>query len=159
MEIGIARRVLSWQEIGDLVEILADQLPSDYDALLAITRGGMIPACLLSERLDLRNIMVAAVQFYTSIGETLDQPRFFQFPSPELLAGQRILVVDDVWDSGRTVVAVHDRIRAAGGHPEIAVLHYKPANSHFPGERPDYVAAETDEWIVYPWEPDCESLG
>lgn len=154
MEIGVERRVLSWQEIADLVGMLAKEIRPDYDALLAITRGGMIPACLLSERLDMRNIMVAAVQFYTTIGETLAEPRFFQFPHANLLAGQRILVVDDVWDSGRTVVAVRDRIRAAGGHPEVAVLHYKPARSHFPGDAPDYFASETDEWIVYPWEPE-----
>jgi len=154
VEIGVERRILSWQEIADLVRVLSEKLPTDYDALLAITRGGMIPACLLSEQLDMRNIMVAAVQFYTTVGETLDQPRFFQFPHPDLLKGQRILVVDDVWDSGRTAVAVRDRIRAAGGHPEVAVLHFKPARSHFPGDAPDYYASETDEWIVYPWEPE-----
>lgn len=153
METEIQRRLVSWEEIGTLVDQLAKRLPDHYDAMLAITRGGMIPACLLSEQLDMRNIMVAAVQFYTAIGETLDSPRFFQFPHPELLEGKRILVVDDVWDSGRTVVTVRDRIRAAGGIPEIAVLHYKPARSLYPDDGPDFYAKLTDEWIVYPWEP------
>jgi len=50
----------------------------------------------------------------------------------------RILVVDDVWDTGRTIVAVKQRIEAAGGHADLAVLHYKPSHSKF-DERPDLV--------------------
>lgn len=154
-EVGVIhKRYLSWEEIEGLVFHLADVLPRDFDALLVITRGGMVPGGLLSEKLDIRNVLVAAVQFYTGVGETLDQPIFFQFPADPILYGKRVLVVDDIWDSGRTAVAVKERVRDAGGRPVVAVLQYKPRRSRFPQERPDFYAEETDDWIVYPWEFD-----
>lgn len=149
---SIVKRLLTWDEIEQLVVELVAKLPHDFDALLVITRGGMVPGGLVSEALDLRNVLVAAVQFYTGIGQTLDHPIFFQFPSDPLLYGKRILIVDDVWDSGRTAVTVRDRVREVGGDGSVAVLHYKPLRSRYPDQRPDYFAEETDDWIVYPWD-------
>lgn len=146
------KRILGWDDISRLVDTLIADIAANYDALLVVTRGGMVPACLVSERLDLRNILVAAVQLYTGIGQTLDAPVFMQFPNDTLLAGKRVLVVDDVWDSGRTAVAVRERVKLAGGEPHVAVLHYKPGASRFPDDQPDYFAEITDDWIVYPWD-------
>src|SRR5690606_20398092 len=135
----------SWERIDRLVKELVKQInPADWDTVLAVTRGGMIPGCLVSEALNLRNVLTAAVMFYTDIGETLKEPRFLQFPSDPLLHGKRVLIVDDVWDSGRTAIAVKKRVQEAGGRPGIAVIHYKPTHSAFPDERPDYYVVETD---------------
>jgi hypoxanthine phosphoribosyltransferase len=146
------KHVLSWDEIQTLVDTVTEKLKPEYDAILVITRGGMIPACLISQRRNWRNILVAAVQFYTGIGQTRDIPTFLQFPGDTLIANQRLLVVDDIWDSGRTIAAVKQRLDAAGANYEVAVLHYKPMSSRVHA-KPDYYAAETDQWIVYPWEP------
>jgi hypoxanthine phosphoribosyltransferase len=146
------KRILGWDDIMREVDDLVSQIGADYDAMLVITRGGMVPACLISERLDIRNILVAAVQLYTGIGTTLDAPIFLQFPNDILLHGKRILVVDDVWDSGRTAMCVRQRILAAGGIPTLAVLHYKPRASRFPDHQPDFYAEMTDDWLVYPWD-------
>lgn len=143
---------LTWNQIEDLAIRLADRLPSGYDVMLVITRGGMVPACIVSERLNLRNILVAAVLFYTEQERTLDKPIFLQFPSDPLLNGKRVLIVDDVWDSGRTIMAVRERVSQAGGLPETAVLHYKPRHTAFGDARPDFYVDETDAWIVYPWD-------
>jgi hypoxanthine phosphoribosyltransferase len=143
---------LTWEDIEELVARLVADLPRSYDLLLVVTRGGMVPACLISEQTDIRNIVAAAVMFYTGVGDTLPDPVFLQFPADPLLYGKRILIVDDVWDTGRTIVAVKQRIAAAGGHADLAVLHYKPTHSEF-DERPDYYADKTDAWIVYPWDP------
>ncbi len=149
---------LTWTQIEDLSIRLADRLPTTYDVLLVITRGGMVPACIISERLNLRNILVAAVMFYTGQERTLDRPIFLQFPADPLLNGKRVLIVDDVWDSGRTIMAVKERVIDAGGIPETAVLHFKPSKSKFASERPDYAVDETDSWIVYPWDMGDASL-
>lgn len=143
---------LSWEDIEELVARLVADLPREYDLLLVVTRGGMVPACLISEQTDIRNIVAAAVMFYTGVGDTLPDPVFLQFPADPLIYGKRILVVDDVWDTGRTIVAVKQRIEAAGGQADLAVLHYKPRNSKFDA-RPDYYAEITSDWIVYPWDP------
>jgi uncharacterized protein len=150
----------SWERIDDLVKqgLLPQINREDYDAILAITRGGMIPACLVSEALNIRNVLTAAVMFYTDVEETLKEPVFLQFPSDPLLVGKRLLIVDDVWDSGKTAHSVRERVRRAGAQAKVAVIHFKPSKSHFPGDGPDFFAAETDAWIVYPWDPDRERL-
>lgn len=145
---------LTWQDITHMVSKLLGKInPRDYDCILAVTRGGMIPACLLSEATDLRDILTAAVMFYTAAGETLDEPHFLQFPGDTLLFNKRVLIVDDVWDSGKTAVAVRQRVKLAGGKPTLAVLHFKPEKNKYPGDAPDLYATETDAWIVYPWDP------
>jgi hypoxanthine phosphoribosyltransferase len=148
--------VLSWEDIEELVGRLVDRLPRDYDLILVVTRGGMVPACLISERLDLRNLVAAAVMFYTegtaNPDETLREPIFLEFPADPLLAGKRVLIVDDVWESGKTAMAVRRRVREAGGRADLAVLHYKPNRSLY-SERPDYYAEQTDDWVAYPWDP------
>ncbi|HYW89024.1 MAG TPA: phosphoribosyltransferase family protein [Chloroflexota bacterium] len=149
---------LTWTQIEDLAIRLADQLPTSYDVMLVITRGGMVPACIISERLNLRNILVAAVMFYTAQERTLDKPIFLQFPGDPLLNKRRVLIVDDVWDSGRTIMAVRERVRQAGGYPETAVLHYKPRRTAYSDSRPDFYVDETDAWIVYPWDVGEASL-
>jgi len=144
---------LTWNDIETLVDKIYKQIKGDFDALLCITRGGMVPAALLAERIGQRNVMSAAVMFYTGDGVTLDKPVFLQFPPDPQLAGKRVLVVDDVWDSGRTIVAVCERIRMVGGTPITAVLHYKPTHSAFPDLHPDHFGAQMEGWIQYPWDP------
>lgn len=147
----------TWDEIEILADRLAEQLTGEYDVVLVVTRAGVFPASFLSERLSLRNITATSVVFYTELGETLPEPQFLNFPNDETLCGKRILIVDEVWDTGQTMTAVRQRVREAGGHPEVAVLHYKPTHSVVDGE-PDYWAAETDRWIVYPWDPDRQEM-
>lgn len=151
----LTKRYLDWRHIEELVDVLIARIPRDYDALLVISRGGMVPGCLISEKIDMRNILVAAVMYYTDVGHTLDRPLFLQFPDDILLADKRILVIDDVWDSGKTIMAVKERLTTVGCHHDVATLHYKPSRSRF-AERPDFYAEETDDWIVYPWDPQRE---
>jgi hypothetical protein len=145
------RDVVSWEELDGLVAGLAERLADQsFDLLLAITRGGLVPAGMLAYRLRIRNILVAAVEFYDDHGQPGPHPTFLQFPADPLLRGQRILVVDEVWDSGTTIHAVIERIRQAGGLPTTAVLHWKPTHSVVPGA-PDVHAVTTDAWVVYPF--------
>jgi hypoxanthine phosphoribosyltransferase len=144
---------VSWQDVERLVGQLLPKLTGGYDAILVITRGGLVPACLISERTGIRNILCAAVMLYDDTEMTLPEPVFVQFPADELVAGRRLLVVDDVWDSGKTIVAVRERLRKAGARAEVCVLHYKPAHSRFPSDGPEYYGEEISGWVVYPWDP------
>jgi hypoxanthine phosphoribosyltransferase len=145
------REVVTWDELDLLVAELANRLVGDhFDLMLAITRGGLVPAGMLAYRLGIRNILVAAVEFYDDHGQPGPHPTFLQFPADPLLRGQRVLVVDEVWDSGTTIHAVTERVRQAGGIPTTAVLHWKPARSVVSGA-PDVHAVTTDAWIVYPF--------
>ena len=145
------RDIVSWEDLDGLVAGMAERLIGErFDLMLAITRGGLVPAGMLAYRLGIRNILVAAVEFYDDEGHPGPRPTFFQFPADPLLRGQRILVVDEVWDSGTTIHAVTERVRQAGGIPVTAVLHWKPAHSIVPGA-PDVHAVTTDAWVVYPF--------
>jgi len=145
------RDVISWDDLDRLVADLAERLVAgSFDLMLAITRGGLVPAGMLAYRLGIRNILVAAVEFYDDHGQPGPRPTFLQFPADPLLRGQRILIVDEVWDSGTTIHAVIERVRQAGCLPTTAVVHYKPARS-IVAEEPDVFAAATDAWVVYPF--------
>ena len=141
---------VTWDELDRLVAMLAEKVGSDYDLVVAITRGGLVPAGILAYRLDLREILVAGVEFYTTGGRTHEAPRFGHFPAAELLRDKKILVVDEVWESGETMAAVLERTRAAGGRPMSAVIHYKPGRSRVALE-PDFYAALAHGWVTYPY--------
>lgn len=156
------QRVLSWHDVDMLIDHLLPQLNGPYDALLLITRGGIIPGGLIGEALDMRHVLTASVRFSTNLDSSARMfawPEFIQFPQDELLEGRKILIVDDVWRGGRTITTVKARVEACGGEPELAVLHYKPGESLFAKLRPDYYAAITDEHIIYPWEIDRDIEG
>jgi hypoxanthine phosphoribosyltransferase len=142
--------VVTWDNLDQLVGTLADKVGSDYDVVLAITRGALVPAGMLAYRLGLRNILVAAVAYYDDTGQPAEQPTFFQFPADPLLHGNSVLVVDEVWDTGTTIAAVVERVQMAGGRPTTAVLHYKPGRSKVTST-PDYFVVATDAWVVYPF--------
>jgi hypothetical protein len=152
------REILTWTEVDQLIDHLLPQFEKEFEAMVMITRGGIIPGGLLAEAMNLTHILTAAVDFPAEIEREnaglFAWPRFLQFPDNVLLTGRRCLVVDDVWGSGRTITAVRHRISAAGGFPSTCVLHFNPYRNLFEANRPDYYAAITDAHIVYPWEID-----
>ena len=95
---------------------------AQFDVMLAITRGGSCRRGCWPTVSGIRNILVAAVEYYDDEGQPGPRPTFLQFPADSQLRGQRILVVDEVWDSGTTIHAVTERIRQAGGVPTTVVL-------------------------------------
>jgi len=152
------RELLSWDEVERLIDHLIPQFRVEFDAMVIITRGGIIPGGMLCEKLDIEEVLTAAVDFPYEIereaAKLLAWPEFVQFPDNSLVTGRQLLVVDDVWGSGRTITAVKNRISAAGGIPYTCVLHFNPHRSLFSKARPDSYAAITDAHIVYPWETD-----
>ena len=152
------RELLTWEDVEKLVDHLMPQFEGEFDSMVMITRGGIIPGGILAERMGLTHILTAAVDFPAQSemesAKLLAWPQFIQFPEDRTLRGRRSLVVDDVWGSGRTITAVRHRIAAAGGVASTCVLHFNPYRNLFGNARPDYYAAVTDAFIVYPWEVD-----
>jgi len=148
--------LLTWDDIDHLMDVLLPQLKNPFDAILLITRGGIVPGGIISEALNIKVVLTAAVDFPMDTGpaKLMAWPEFLQFPDESLLTGRRILVVDDVWGSGRTITAVKNRVESAGGFPELCVLHYNPTRTLFSKAMPSYYAAITDARIRYPWEID-----
>jgi hypoxanthine phosphoribosyltransferase len=152
------RELIDWDEIDRLINHLIPQFNSAFDAMLIITRGGIVPGGLLCEALGIEDVLTAAVDFPFEArqedSKLLAWPQFIQFPDEDRLVDRQVLIVDDVWGSGRTITAVRSRVAAVGGVPSTCVLHYNPYRSLFTPQKPDYFAAVTDAHIVYPWEID-----
>jgi uncharacterized protein len=155
------RKVISWEEVDRLIDHLLPQFRREFTAMVMTTRGGIVPGGMLAEAMDITHVLTAAVNFPAQMvseqAKLMAWPDFLQFPADELLRGRPVLVVDDVWGSGRTITAVKNRISSAGGFPETCVLHFNPYRNLFGSTRPDYYAAVTDAYIIYPWEIDRSS--
>jgi len=154
------REILTWDDVDKLIDHMIPQFETEFNAMIMITRGGVIPGGLLAEALQLTTLLTAAVDFPFEMemekerdkSRLMAWPEFFQFPEDNLLRGRKVLIVDDVWGSGRTITAVKNRVSGAAGVPYTCVLHFNPYRSLFGTVRPDYYAAITDAHIVYPWE-------
>lgn len=150
------RELVTWEDMDRLIDQLVPQFRREFTAMLMITRGGIIPGGLLAQAMDITHVLTAAVNFPAQMAseqtKLMAWPDFLQFPADELLRGRHTLIVDDVWGSGRTMAAVKNRVSSAGGFPETCVLHFNPYRNLFGGARPDYYAAVTDAFIIYPWE-------
>jgi hypoxanthine phosphoribosyltransferase len=155
------QEIITWEDVDALIDHLMPQFDYEFEAMVMITRGGIIPGGLLSEAMDIKHILTAAVDFPAELEREKSGlfawPRFLQFPGDDLLRDRRTLVVDDVWGSGRTITSVKNRVVSAGGIAYTCVLHFNPQRNLFGSARPDYYAAITDAFIIYPWEIDRDT--
>lgn len=153
------RTFLTWDDVDRLIDKLVPQFKKEFNAMVIITRGGLIPGGMLAEAMGITHILTAAVDFPAEMEmernkQLLAWPEFIQFPSGDKLRGRLSLIIDDVWGSGRTITAVKNRVSSAGGFPETCVLHFNPYRTLFGSSKPDYYADVTDARIIYPWEID-----
>ena len=145
------REVMSWQALGDGARELAELVHRDGyrpDIVLAIARGGLLVAGALAYALGVKNTFTMNVEFYTGIDERLEMPMLLP-PVPSLVhfAETRVLIADDVADTGATLALVKDFCQGKVGEVRCAVLYEKPRST----VRCEYVWRRTDQWIDFPW--------
>ena len=145
------RESLSWEDFGIASRELAQQVAdSGYqvEIVIAIARGGMLLAGSISYALGVKACGALNVEFYTGVDARLSEPVILP---PMLdavsLDGKRILIVDDVSDSGHTLALVIRRVKASGAEVRTAVLYTKPRTV----QEADYTWRRTDKWINFPW--------
>ena len=149
---GSPREILSWEDIDKLIDHLIPQFRGEFDGILMVTNGGLIPGGMLSEALGITHVLTASAYFPDEVDQKLAWPTFIQFPPDTLVTNRRMLIVDDIWANGRALMVVKGRLAAAGCESETAVLHFRHRSNLFPDTGPDYYGAITDRYIVYPWE-------
>jgi uncharacterized protein len=145
------REVMSWQDLGDGTQRLAELVHADGyrpDIVLAIARGGLLVGGALGYALGVKNTFSMNVEFYTGVDERLEMPMLLP-PVPDLVdfAEQRVLIADDVADTGATLALVKDFLEGKVGEVRCAVLYEKPRST----VSCEYVWRRTDRWIVFPW--------
>jgi hypoxanthine phosphoribosyltransferase len=143
--------VLSWDLFGRAARELAADVVADRfapDLILAIARGGLFVAGALAYALGVKNVHLANVEFYTGMDERLPMPVMLPpVPSTVDLSGARVLIADDVADTGETLRLVHDFCAEHVAEARCAVVYQKPRST----VDCEYVWRRTDRWIDFPW--------
>jgi hypoxanthine phosphoribosyltransferase len=141
---------LTWNDIQRLTENVAKKIDASGfkpDIVVAISRGGFDPARIICDQLGIRRL--ASVQLESYEGMSRSREPAVVLPVNADLHGKRALLVDDVSDSGASIMKARDHLLENGaGEVRVLTLHIKPWSKF----KPDYYADETDKWVVYPWE-------
>lgn len=144
--------LVTWNRFHALARRLARQVRgSGYrpDIIVAIGRGGYMPGRILSDFLGVMDLATFKIEHYA--GPRISKTPMIRYPLTADVGGLRVLLVDDVSDSGDTFDVAIAHVRSRGEPVELrtAVLHHKTV-SHF---RPDYFAQRVVKWrwIIYPW--------
>jgi uncharacterized protein len=145
------REILTWDLFGSASRELAQLVADDGyvpEMILSIARGGLLVGGALGYALGVKNVYTMNVEFYTGVDERLEVPRILP-PAPDFvdLEDARILIADDVADTGHTLESVEEFCAGKVGEVRVAVLYEKSRSL----VRCDYVWRRTDRWIDFPW--------
>lgn len=145
------RENLTYELFGTAIREMAQTIADDGyepDIILSIARGGLFVAGGLGYAMDVKNLHVMNVEFYTGVGTTLDMPVMLP-PVPNVvdLSNKKVLVADDVADTGKTLKLVHDFCSEHVAEVRSAVIYEKPRSLI----KCEYVWKHTDRWINFPW--------
>ncbi len=143
--------LVSWEEAYRLAKILALKIKKsgfNPDLVIGIARGGLVPARVVCDFLLQKNLAAIKVEHW-GIAATPGKAEI-KFPLPIDISGKKILIVDDVADTGDTYSVTMNYVKRKNpSEIKSAVLHYKICSIFVP----DYWAEKQDEWkwIMYPW--------
>ena len=142
---------MTWQDLGVGARELAHRIVDDgyeADMVLSIARGGLLVGAALGYALGIKNTFAMNVEYYTGIDARLEMPMLLP-PVPDLVdfAETRVLIADDVADSGHTLKMVTEFCAETVREVRSAVLYQKPQTVIVP----DYSWKTTDQWIDFPW--------
>jgi hypothetical protein len=139
---------ISWEATIEYCEQLARKTRGfEPQIIVGLSRGGLVLTRIMSDILSVERVGIIGMSFYRGT-KRLERPEIFQELSMDV-RGMRILLVDDVADSGRSLLAAKEYLEKKGaGEIRIATIHYKPGSAF----RPDYYMMTTTAWVAYPWE-------
>lgn len=141
----------SWDEIYDMLLALADMIRHNGfspNVIVGVSRGGWPPARVMSDLLGNVELANVRVEFYRGIAETESKPIITQ-PLSMPVEGKRVLIMDDVADTGRSLELVRNHVlEHKADEVKVATIYYKPWSII----KPDYYIRVTRRWIIFPWE-------
>jgi hypoxanthine phosphoribosyltransferase len=144
-------KIPSWDQIyGLLLKLAEDARKSGFepDVIVGVSRGGWIPARIMSDLLEAPKLANVTAEFYVGVAETKHEPSITQ-PVSLPVKDKNVLVVDDVADTGESLKLVNSYLKNRGASEiKIATIYYKPWSVIVP----HYYEKETRYWIVFPWE-------
>jgi len=141
----------SWDRVYEMLIDMALQIRKSGfkpDIIVGVSRGGWAPGRILSDLLENTHTVNLKIEFYVGIGKTARRPIVTQ-PIGDDLSGKRVLVVDDVSDTGESLkVALEHMLEKGASGVKTVTIYFKPHSTF----KPDFFAESTSEWIIFPWE-------
>jgi len=145
----ISYQYYSWQELGEDIFHLAKKIIESgekFDRVIALAKGGLTFSRSLVDYLHIEEVSSLHVEFYNGINSTLPTPVITQ-SIPVSLRNEKILLFDDLVDSGKTIDTALEYLKHRGvASIKTATFFVKPHSSI----RPDFVIREVNEWIIFP---------
>lgn len=153
--------IYSWSEIDDICRRLAAMIDEPYDVIVCVMRGGAVPGVILANELGIEQVVALKVVQNGQIsgagggGGAYDAERgTVVVPINDVpLSGRRVLVVDDVLDSGESAKVVLAEVRRRGADVVRLAVMQKKSYSKI---EPDYFVEVKTNWLFYPWMSDAE---
>jgi len=143
--------VSTWNQICAMLLSQAEKIrQSGFKpyVIVGVTRGGWVPARVLSDLLEITHVVTVGVEFYVGVAETRGEPVLTQRVSADV-EGKKALLVDDVADTGKSLRLAREHLRQQGAtEVRVATVYSKP----FSVIKPDYYEKETRRWVVFPWD-------
>lgn len=141
----------SWDDLDRLTVQVAGQIAtttSSFDLVVALAKGAWPMSRSLVDYTQIGELASLGVKFYSGINERLPEPAIYQ-TLPTSVAGKRVLLFDDVADTGESLLFVKDYLLAQGASlVSTASLFFKPWSKC----EPDFYGATTEAWIIFPFE-------
>ena len=141
---------VSWDQLHRDARALAWRLDgTDWRAVVAVTRGGLVPSMIVARELDIRTIDSISIRSYQGVGAEAGQGQLevLNHPDPALMGdGEGILVIDDLVDSGRTLELIRDMYPKA----HFGTVYAKPKGK--PMVQTYVTEVSQDTWIFFPWD-------
>ena len=141
----------SWDKIYELLLNLSSKIrKSNFksDVIVGISRGGWPPARIMSDLLENPELANVKAEFYLGVAKTKSEPVITQ-PVSVSVHGKKILIVDDVADTGKSLRLVRLHLKEQGATDvKIATIYYKPWSV----VKPDWYERKTSHWVIFPWE-------
>lgn len=151
MAANIDYEVTTWNQIYDMLICQAQKIHSQNyrpDIIVAVARGGLVPARILTDLLETPTIGAIQVEFYAGIQKTLCEPTLKQILNTKI-TDKKILLVDDIADTGESLKLAKTYLQAQGAQEiKTATLYQKPQSITIP----DFYEKQTTSWLVFPWD-------
>lgn len=142
----------TWNDLQELAFIVATEIRKDgkkFDRIVTLAKGGWPMTRSLVDFLEVGQVASIGVKFYQGINRRLNRPEIYQ-DLPIELKGEKVLLFDDVADTGESLEFTTEYLKGRHGEAEVttAALFYKPHSLY----QPEYYGAKTSAWIIFPYD-------
>ncbi len=145
-------KIVTFEEVHDMAKQVAEQVKaSGYrpTTIVAVARGGLIPARLMCDFLGITDLVTLKVEHWIETGKTKDEATI-KYPLIADFTGKDILIIDDITDTGKSLIVSTEYLKKTNPRKtRVATMQYIPQSKF----KPDYFAEEVKvwTWFIYPW--------